>query len=80
MQKEEERAKEKEKGKTRVIDKFMEELKHEQEQRVRRYQDRDHRREGRQTDSSMVGTRMSFFFVFVLFHTSTRGLHGVNNI
>jgi U2-associated protein SR140 len=56
LQKEEERPKEKEKGKPRAIDKFMEELKFEQEQREKRNQDRDHRREGRQNDSSMVGS------------------------
>ncbi|RLN07616.1 U2 snRNP-associated SURP motif-containing protein-like isoform X1 [Panicum miliaceum] len=50
--KEEERPKEKEKGKPRVIDKFMEELKFEQEQREKR----DHRRD-RHSDSSMPSSR-----------------------
>ncbi|PAN04354.1 hypothetical protein PAHAL_1G061200 [Panicum hallii] len=54
--KEEERPKEKEKGKPRVIDKFMEELKFEQEQREKRSQDRDHRRD-RHSDSSMPSSR-----------------------
>jgi U2-associated protein SR140 len=56
LQKEEERPKEKEKGKPRAIDKFMEELKFEQEQREKRNQDRDHRQEGRHSDSSTVGS------------------------
>lgn len=59
LQKEEERPKEKEKGKPRAIDKFMEELKYEQEQREKRNQDRDHRREGRHSDSSAVGSYLS---------------------
>ncbi|WVZ77640.1 hypothetical protein U9M48_025486 [Paspalum notatum var. saurae] len=53
--KDEERPKEKEKGKPRVIDKFLEELKFEQEQRDKRIQDRDHRHEGRHSDNSMIG-------------------------
>ncbi|KAJ1283769.1 hypothetical protein BS78_03G151800 [Paspalum vaginatum] len=56
-QKEEERPKEKEKGKPRVIDKFLEELKFEQEQREKRIQDRDHRREGRHSDNSTPSSR-----------------------
>ena len=80
LQKEEERPKEKEKGKPRVIDKFLEELKFEQEQRKKRSQDRDHRHEGRHSDSSMVGTCMCKNGYFVLFHTSTRGLCGLINI
>ncbi|KAL6629961.1 hypothetical protein ACP70R_029726 [Stipagrostis hirtigluma subsp. patula] len=55
--KEEERPKEKEKGKPRAIDKFMEELKFEQEQREKRNQDREHRREGRHIDSSTPSSR-----------------------
>ncbi|WVZ88371.1 hypothetical protein U9M48_034900 [Paspalum notatum var. saurae] len=54
---EEERPKEKEKGKPRVIDKFLEELKFEQEQREKRIQDRDHRREGRHSDNSTPSSR-----------------------
>ncbi|KAJ6329894.1 hypothetical protein OIU76_008674 [Salix suchowensis] len=54
---EEERPKEKEKGKTRNIDHFMEELKHEHEMRERRNQDREHWREGRQTESSAPSSR-----------------------
>lgn len=53
LQKEEERVKEKEKGKTRNIDHFMEELKHEQEMRERRNQERD-RRDSRHNDNSAV--------------------------
>ncbi|TVU32838.1 hypothetical protein EJB05_24597 [Eragrostis curvula] len=55
--KEDERPKEKEKGKPRAIDKFMEELKFEQEQREKRNQDRDYRREGRHSDSSTPSSR-----------------------
>ncbi|AQK69026.1 Protein RRC1 [Zea mays] len=55
--KEGERPKEKEKGKPRVIDRFLEEIKLEQEQREKRHQDRDHRREGRHGDSSMSSSR-----------------------
>ena len=51
LQKEDERPKEKEKGKPRAIDKFMEELKFEQELRERRNQERD----GRHGDTSTVG-------------------------
>ena len=54
MQKEDERPKEKEKGKSRNIDHFMEELKHEQEMRERRNQEREHWRDGRHTDNSSV--------------------------
>lgn len=46
--------KEKEKGKTRNIDHFMEELKHEQEMRERRNQEREHWRENRHNDNSAV--------------------------
>lgn len=74
LQKEGERPKEKEKGKPRVIDRFLEEIKLEQEQREKRHQDRDHRREGRHGDSSMVSYCMCENVYFVLFHTSTRGL------
>ena len=79
LQKEEERPKEKEKGKPRVIDKFMEELKFEQEQREKRSQDRDHRRD-RHSDSSMVGAYICKNGPFVSFHTSTRGPYGVIHI
>ncbi|XP_047328034.1 protein RRC1-like isoform X2 [Impatiens glandulifera] len=51
--KKEERPREKEKGKSRNIDHFMEELKHEQEMRERRNQDRD----GRPSESSAPSTR-----------------------
>lgn len=52
MQKEE-KPREKEKGKSRNIDNFMEELKHEQEMRERRNQEREHWRD-RHTDNSTV--------------------------
>ena len=51
LQKEDERPKEKDKGKPRAIDKFMEELKFEQELRERRNQERG----GRHSDTSAVG-------------------------
>lgn len=54
MQKEEEKPREKEKGKTRNIDHFMEELKHEQEMREKRNQEREHWRDGRHSESSAV--------------------------
>lgn len=54
VQKEEERPKEKEKVKSRNIDHFMEELKHEQEMRERRNQEREHWHDGRHTDTSTV--------------------------
>ncbi|EOY29312.1 RNA recognition motif-containing protein isoform 3 [Theobroma cacao] len=57
IMKEEERLKEKEKGKSRNIDNFMEELKHEQEMRERRNQEREHWRDGRHTDSSAPSSR-----------------------
>ncbi|EMS50692.1 U2 snRNP-associated SURP motif-containing protein [Triticum urartu] len=50
--KEDERPKEKEKGKPRAIDKFMEELKFEQELRERRNQERDGRHGDTSTSSS----------------------------
>lgn len=70
LQKEEERPKEK--GKPRVIDKFMEELRFEQEQREKRNQDRDHRRD-RHSDSSMVGPCMcnQYFIWFIILLHST---------
>lgn len=49
-----EKPKEKEKGKSRNIDHFMEELKHEQELRERRNQDREHWRDGRHGEISTV--------------------------
>ncbi|KAL5213461.1 hypothetical protein ABZP36_024308 [Zizania latifolia] len=55
--KEEERPKEKEKGKPRTIDKFMEELKFEQELREKRNQERGQCREGRHNDTSAPSTR-----------------------
>lgn len=54
LQKEEERSKEKGKGKPRNIDYFMEELKHEQEMRERRNQEREQWHDGRQTATSTV--------------------------
>ena len=54
LQKEEERPKEREKGKTRNIDHFMEELKHEHEMREKRNQERDRWRDGRTVESSAV--------------------------
>ncbi|KAM7459598.1 hypothetical protein LguiA_036592 [Lonicera macranthoides] len=56
-QKEEERPKEKEKVKSRNIDHFMEELKHEQEMRERRNQEREHWHDGRHTDTSTTSSR-----------------------
>lgn len=56
-QKEEERSKEKGKGKPRNIDYFMEELKHEQELRERRNQEREQWHDGRQTATSILSTR-----------------------
>lgn len=52
MQKED-KPREKEKGKSRNIDNFMEELKHEQEMRERRNQDREQWRD-RHTENSTV--------------------------
>lgn len=56
LQKDEERPKEKEKGKTRAIDKFLEELKYEQELREKRSQEREQWREGRHSENSAVST------------------------
>ncbi|XP_022754443.1 protein RRC1-like isoform X2 [Durio zibethinus] len=55
--KEEERIKEKEKGKSRNIDHFMEELKHEQEMRERRNQERENWHDGHYSDSSAPSSR-----------------------
>ncbi|XP_065861968.1 protein RRC1-like isoform X2 [Euphorbia lathyris] len=55
--KEEERPKQREKGKARNIDHFMEELKHEHEMRERRNQEREHWRDGRTVESSAPSTR-----------------------
>ncbi|XP_038711541.1 protein RRC1-like isoform X2 [Tripterygium wilfordii] len=55
--KEDDRPKEKEKGKARNIDHFMEELKHEQEMRDRRNQEREHWRDGRHSESSAPPSR-----------------------
>lgn len=52
--------KEKEKGKSRNIDHFMEELKHEQEMRGRRNQECENWRDGRQSDSSAVSVLVGF--------------------
>lgn len=57
----EEKPKEKEKGKSRNIDHFMEELKREQEMRERRNQDREHSRDGRHTESSTVSDLLITF-------------------
>lgn len=50
----EEKPKEKERGKSRNIDHFMEELKHEQEMREKRNQEREHWRDTRHGDNSAV--------------------------
>ncbi|KAK1417788.1 hypothetical protein QVD17_26922 [Tagetes erecta] len=55
--KDEERPKEKGKGKTRNIDFFMEELKHEQEMREKRMQEREQWQDGRQSATSTVSSR-----------------------
>lgn len=52
MQKEEEKPKEK--GKSRNIDKFLEELKKDQEMRERRNQEHEHGRDGRHSENSTV--------------------------
>ena len=56
--------KEKEKGKSRNIDHFMEELKHEQEMRERRNQEREHWRDGHHSDSSAVSVSVGFNLLF----------------
>ncbi|KAK9077816.1 hypothetical protein SSX86_006154 [Deinandra increscens subsp. villosa] len=56
-QKEEERPKEKAKGKARNIDFFMEELKHEQEMRERRNQEREQWSDGRHSATSTLSSR-----------------------
>ncbi|KAL1552537.1 Protein rrc1, variant 2 [Salvia divinorum] len=53
----EEKPKEREKGKSRNIDHFMEELKHEQEMRERRNQDREYGRDIRHVDNSLPSSR-----------------------
>ncbi|CAI9094648.1 OLC1v1030425C3 [Oldenlandia corymbosa var. corymbosa] len=55
--KKEEKPKEKEKGKSRNIDHFMEELKHEQEMREKRNQEREHWRDTRHSDNSVLSSR-----------------------
>ncbi|XP_051151363.1 protein RRC1-like isoform X2 [Andrographis paniculata] len=55
--KKDEKPKEKEKGKARNIDHFMEELKHEQEMRERRNQDRENWRDSRYGDSHVPSSR-----------------------
>ncbi|KAK9291554.1 hypothetical protein L1049_019502 [Liquidambar formosana] len=57
LQREEEKPKEREKGKSRNIDHFMEELKHEQEMRERRNQEREQWRDGRHNESSAPPSR-----------------------
>lgn len=59
MQKEEEKPREKEKGKQRSIDKFLEELKFEQELREKHNQEREPWREGRHNDNKAVSSRVS---------------------
>jgi U2-associated protein SR140 len=71
LQREEERPKEKEKGKTRNIDHFMEELKHEHEMRERRNQEREHWREGRHTESSAVSPKFECVHTISLLHLSS---------
>ncbi|KAG0472334.1 hypothetical protein HPP92_016880 [Vanilla planifolia] len=61
MQKEDEKPKEREKGKPRVIDNFLEELKAEQELREKRNQERDQLREGRHNDNSGLSSRFDEF-------------------
>ncbi|KAK9065665.1 hypothetical protein SSX86_015066 [Deinandra increscens subsp. villosa] len=56
-QKDEEGPKEKGKGKARNIDFFMEELKHEQEMRERRMQEREQWQDGRQSATSTLSSR-----------------------
>ncbi|KVH91629.1 protein RRC1-like [Cynara cardunculus var. scolymus] len=56
-QRDEERPKEKGKGKPRNIDYFMEELKHEQEMREKRNQEREHWQDGRQSATSNLSSR-----------------------
>ncbi|KAM0029780.1 putative RNA recognition motif domain, CID domain, mRNA splicing factor Cwf21 [Helianthus debilis subsp. tardiflorus] len=56
-QKEEERPKDKGKGKARNIDFFMEELKHEQEMRERRNQEREQWSDGRPSATSTLSSR-----------------------
>ncbi|KAI3828593.1 hypothetical protein L1987_02697 [Smallanthus sonchifolius] len=56
-QKDEERPKEKGKGKARNIDFFMEELKHEQEMRERRIQEREQWQDGRHSATSTLSSR-----------------------
>ncbi|GAB2226680.1 hypothetical protein Droror1_Dr00022499 [Drosera rotundifolia] len=53
----EEKPKDKEKGRLRNIDNFMEELKHEQELREKRNQDREKWRDGRHDEQSAPSTR-----------------------
>ncbi|KAL8238982.1 hypothetical protein R6Q59_015549 [Mikania micrantha] len=55
--KDEERPKEKGKGKARNIDFFMEELKHEQEMRERRIQEREQWQDGRHSATSNLSSR-----------------------
>lgn len=57
--KDEEKPREKEKGKTRHIDKFLEELKFEQELREKRNQER----EGRHIDNSAVSSYFNHMFL-----------------
>ncbi|KAJ6836808.1 protein RRC1-like isoform X1 [Iris pallida] len=55
--KDDEKPKEKEKGKPRVIDNLLEEFKHEQELREKRNHEREQWREGRHGDSSALPSR-----------------------
>lgn len=54
IQREDEKPRDKEKGKSRNIDNFMEELKLEQELREKRHQERENWRDGRHGENSMV--------------------------
>jgi len=54
LQKDDEKPKEREKGKPRAIDNFLEELKLEQELREKRNEEREQWREGHHGDSSAV--------------------------
>jgi len=62
LQEPKDKSKEKEKGRLRNIDNFMEELKHEQEMREKRNQERERWRDGRHDEHPAVS--FSFFIIF----------------
>lgn len=75
----EEKPKDKEKGKSRNIDHFMEELKHEQEMRERRNQGRDNSRDSRLADSSAVSVIYFPCYAGSIYHVmGNRQLHRKN--